>query len=367
MAKFVLNNSQNKRHKVLSLFTGGGGLDLGFAVAGFSIAYSTDIDPFSCSTLVRNQGKRGWYGKHPVEVKDVAKISKTSLEKTTGLNISDFDFIIGGPPCQSFSVFGRRSGLNDPRGNLIWEYARIVNLVRPKGFLFENVAGLKTIHNGEIFANLLDVFTFGGLYKVNAHTYQIAEHGVPQFRQRVIIVGNRLGEEVPPLAKTHGVSSLTERFLPYRTVKEALSGLPKPDTKNGLNSHVGRVHSERIIARYRNLRFGERDPKTRINKLNPDNPSYTIIVGSDHGGGKGHVHPYSSREVTPRESARIQTFPDWWEFSGTGRHVIRQVGNAVPPLFAAQLATHVNYHVFGAKPKVNYQALIKRLELQYLA
>lgn len=89
-------------------------------------------------------------------------------------------------------------------------------------------------------------------------------------------------------------------------------------------------------------------------------------MGSDAGGGKGHVHPFEPREVTPRESARIQTFPDWWEFHGTGRHIIRQVGNAVPPLFAAVLAQHVAKEVFGERKNLNLDQLISKLHLGYL-
>src|SRR5205823_391079 len=103
---------------------------------------------------------------------------------------------------------------------------------------------------------------------------------------------------------------------------QTLASMPQP-IQGKMFNHVGREHSQRIIDRYRSLEFGERDPSTRINKLHPGRPSYTIIVGSDKGGGKGHVHPFFPREVTPRESARIQTFPDWWQFYGTGRHVIR--------------------------------------------
>jgi DNA (cytosine-5)-methyltransferase 1 len=109
------------------------------------------------------------------------------------------------------------------------------------------------------------------------------------------------------------------------------------------------VHSERIVDRYRNLAFGERDSKTRINKLNPEQPSFAIIVGSDKGGGKGHVHPFEPREVSPRESARIQTFPDWWAFSGTSRHPIRQVGNAVPPLLAACIGREIVEKLLGGE------------------
>jgi DNA (cytosine-5)-methyltransferase 1 len=109
-----------------------------------------------------------------------------------------------------------------------------------------------------------------------------------------------------------------------------------------------------------------KDSKTRINKLNPNKPSFTIVVGSDKGGGKGHVHPFEPREVTPRESARIQTFPDWWEFYGTGRHIIRQVGNAVPPIFAAMLASHIANEIFNEKNVLNFDQIAKKLEMDYL-
>lgn len=351
--------------KTLSLFAGGGGLDLGFSAAGFEIVLSTDLDPYSCRTLLLNQKKRRWYDKHPVIAENVANIDKAWLKKYE-LRPGDIDFIIGGPPCQSFSVFGKRGGLADPRGNLIWEYARVIDLVKPKGFLFENVAGLKTIHDGRVFTKLIKTLSFGGKYRIATHTYQTADHGIPQFRERVLIVGNRIGKELPPMKKSHGLDARCWGLSNFRTVREAFANLPEPGKDSGLDSHIGRDHSARIITRYRSLAFGERDPKTRINKLNPDGPSHAIIVGSDKGGGKGHVHPFIPREVTPRESARLQTFPDWWEFDGTGRHVIRQVGNAVPALFAAQLGGHIRRHLFDDKSGLGYKKAIERLGLDFL-
>jgi DNA (cytosine-5)-methyltransferase 1 len=150
------------------------------------------------------------------------------------------------------------------------------------------------------------------------------------------------------------------------TVADALRGLPLPGEDSALHNHTGRVHSQRIIERYRNLRYGERDPATRINKLDPERPSYTIIVGSDKGGGKGHVHPFEPREVTPRESARMQGFPDHWEFTGTVRHPIRQVGNAVPPLFAAKMAYHLKREVFRIDDEPSHEELLDSLGLNYL-
>jgi DNA (cytosine-5)-methyltransferase 1 len=110
---------------------------------------------------------------------------------------------------------------------------------------------------------------------------------------------------------------------------------------------------------------GERDHFTRINKLDLTRPSFTIIVGSDKGGGKGHIHPSEPREVTPRESARIQTFPDWWEFTGTVRHPIRQVGNAVPPLLAFAVGNAVREQIFGL-PKIPVKSGLEMLSQQHL-
>lgn len=348
----------------LSLFSGGGGLDLGFSASGFKVGCSSDIDPFSCQTLLINSGKMPFYSHAHSIAADITKVTAEDLLSESGLEKGNIDLVIGGPPCQAFSVFGRRKGLDDPRGNLVWEYERIIREVMPRAFVFENVAGLKSIHDGKLYDDILEELTMDGAYTVSAHHYQIAEFGIPQFRDRVFFIGARNGVKVPQMKPTHGEGLLG--LKPYRTVKEALRLLPVPGYGGQVANHTGRKHSKRIIDRYQSLQFGERDHKTRINKLHPERPSFTIIVGSDKGGGKGHVHPYDPREVTPRESARMQTFPDWWEFHGTGRHVIRQVGNAVPPLFAALLAEHIRVHVFGAQRKRDYGELIEILGLDYL-
>ncbi|WP_432742838.1 DNA cytosine methyltransferase [Methylobacter sp. G7] len=349
----------------VALFSGGGGLDLGFSAAGFNIRVSSDIDSFSCKTLEINSGKRPFY-KHAKAIQaDINKISAKDLFENDSIYRKDIDLLIGGPPCQAFSVFGQRKGLEDPRGNLVWEYLRILQEIQPTAFVFENVAGLKSIHNGELYDEILKSLALDGLYTVSAHNYQLADFGIPQFRDRIFFIGTKNGTLVPPMEPTHGEQCLSASN-PYRTADEALRFLPAPGESSHVPNHIGRKHSQRIIDRYQSLKFGERDPKTRINKLHPERPSFTIIVGSDKGGGKGHVHPFTPREVTPRESARMQTFPDWWQFHGTGRHVIRQVGNAVPPLFAAQLAEHIKVHVFGSKRKKNYEELIEILELEYL-
>lgn len=359
-----VSKPQKRTLNAIGLFSGGGGLDLGFSAAGFNIRVSSDIDAFSCKTLEINSGKKPFYNHAKPLQADITKITAQDLLDNGNVERGNIDLLIGGPPCQAFSIFGRRQGLNDPRGNLVWEYLRILRDIQPTVFVFENVAGLKSIHNGSLYDEILKSLELEGIYTVAAHHYQLANFGIPQFRDRVFFIGTKTGKLVPEMEPTHGDPSCGQ--APYRTAAEALRLLPEPLKSLHIPNHTGRKHSQRIIDRYHSLEFGERDPKTRINKLHPERPSFTIIVGSDKGGGKGHVHPFSPREVTPRESARMQTFPDWWEFHGTGRHVIRQVGNAVPPLFAAQLAEHIKAHVFGVKRKKSYTELSAILGLEYL-
>lgn len=362
IAKKNIHLKDSKPLNAIALFSGGGGLDLGFSAAGFNICISSDIDAFSCKTLELNSGRRPIYNHAKAMQADITKTSSKKLLEIANLDKNNVDLLIGGPPCQSFSVFGRRKGLEDPRGNLVWEYLRILQEIQPTVFVFENVAGLKSIHNGSLYDEILKSLELDGLYTVSAHSYQLANFGIPQFRDRIFFIGTKTNIVVPEMKPSHGQGN---EDYPYRTASEALKFLPEVWESSLIKNHIGRKHSQRIIDRYQSLEFGERDPKTRINKLHPNKPSFTIIVGSDKGGGKGHVHPFMPREVTPRESARMQTFPDWWEFYGTGRHVIRQVGNAVPPLFAAQLAEHIKFHVFGTKQK-SYEELIKVLDLKYL-
>ncbi len=359
------NSKAKKSMNTIALFSGGGGLDLGFSAAGFNIRISSDIDAFSCKTLEINSGKKPFYSHAKAMQADITKITAQDLLKGGNVDKENVDLLIGGPPCQAFSVFGRRKGLKDPRGNLVWDYLRIIKEIQPTAFVFENVAGLKSIHGGSLYDEIVKSLELDGLYTISAHHYQLAEFGIPQFRDRVFFIGSKNGKLVPQMEPTHGKPGLCIP-TPYRTASEALRFLPEVGLSNHVPNHTGRKHSQRIIDRYHGLKFGERDPKTRINKLHPERPSFTIIVGSDKGGGKGHVHPFLPREVTPRESARMQTFPDWWEFYGTGRHVIRQVGNAVPPLFAAQLAEHIKFHIFGAKHRKSYEELAEILGLEYL-
>jgi len=359
----------------ISVFSGAGGFDLGIEAAGFTTKLCTDFDLHSCQTLGRNRdalkerdGIR-FLSEAKVVQKDIKEYMAEQILADAGLKKGEVALIYGGPPCQSFSVFGQRKGMDDPRGTLLWDYLRIVREIEPTCFIFENVAGLLTIDDGKIFKQFLDELSKDDdgnpVYKTTYYLLDTASFGVPQYRSRVIVFGTK-DKEVSCPVKTHAISAEDDgKLLPAVTVGDAIGRLLEP-TKAILPNHVGRVHGEGIIKRYTALKYGERDSKTRINRLNPNKPSFTIVVGSDKGGGKGHVHPHTPREVTPRESARLQSFPDFWEFTGTSRHPIRQVGNAVPPIFGAVLGSHLLKEVFNVDDAPDYDEIVNRLGLDYL-
>ncbi len=365
---------EQKPLKLVSLFSGGGGLDLGLEAAGFETVFATDIDYHSCITLERGKERASELGlpflRHAtIKQADVLALDSAELMKLARIKPGETDLLAGGPPCQAFSVFGKRLGIGDPRGLLPKQYLRLLADLKPKAFMFENVFGLLTIHGGDTFRELCEQLSnpADGLnYKLSVYRLNAADFGVPQFRDRVFIIGTKNGKalkEIPALCGGAEESEGSAALLARRTVGDALKTLPPLGQK--LANHTSRDNSERIVERYKALVHGERDSKTRINKLDPKRPSYTIIVGSDKGGGKGHVHPFEPREVSPRESARMQTFPDWWEFSGTSRHPIRQVGNAVPPILAAVIGREIAHQIFK-RPRKSLREIVDVLGQQHL-
>ena len=359
---------------VISLFSGGGGLDLGLEAAGFQTHFENDIDPYSCSTLKMGRlaaVKRGLsiFCNSVVLDADVKSLEGKFVLESSRLRKGGVSLLAGGPPCQAFSVFGNRKGRGDHRGQLVYEYFRLLSQISPEAFLFENVYGLLTVENGAVFKMACEQLKEprkGLRYELSVLRLNAANYGVPQFRDRIFIIGSRKGKTIKEIdaLTVDPRHHIRPSQLPFRTVKDALRGLPKPNDKFPAN-HTGRSHSDRIIKRYGSMVAGQRDNYTRINKLDLTKPSYTIIVGSDKGGGKGHIHTIAPREVSPRESARIQTFPDWWEFAGTGRHPIRQVGNAVPPLLGFAVANALREQIFGLST-ISIKAAVETLSQQHL-
>ena len=321
---------KKKPFKYASLFCGGGGLDLGFALEGFSPAYSSDIVPQFAETVQRNLG-------HYVEAADVSKISG---EEIVSKAQCDIDVLIGGPPCQSFSILGSRGSVSDPRGQLVYDYARIVAQVKPKAFLLENVPGIMTVNKGQDWRDMLQFFhEETGFHLVTAKV-NAADYGVPQIRNRIIMIGfrdlhDREKFKWPEATHSDPLKKPIKNLPPYRPSSLAL------DDVHGLPNHILRVHCDRVRNRYSLIEQGGRDRKDHTDRIHPDRPSGTVLVGSGAGGGRPFIHPTEHRHITVREAARLQSFPDWWEFYGGPTAAYRQVGNAVPPLLARAVAAEL--------------------------
>lgn len=214
---------KNNEYKVISLFSGAGGLDLGFEQAGFSIAVAVEIDPACCETLHANRPDLRIINK------DITQTSSQEILDKAGLKVGEAALVIGGPPCQSFSLAGLRKGLEDDRGKLLFEYVRVVRETIPVGFVLENVKGLVNWDKGKALSMLIEELTKPIEYNGEKIRYRVAkpqilnaaDYGVPQNRERLVLVGNRIGKDFlypAPRIMSNPV-----------TVWEAIGNLPKPE------------------------------------------------------------------------------------------------------------------------------------------
>lgn len=223
------SNQMNKtQKKVISLFSGAGGLDIGFGKAGFETSVLVEIDHACCRTLRAN------LPGVPLIEGDLNNVSTSKILDTAGLKPLEAALVIGGPPCQSFSLAGKRMGLEDPRGRLVLEFIRVVREALPVGFVMENVKGLVNWAGGKaldaIIAEATEPIMFRGRqyrYKVSYKVLNAAEYGVPQFRERIFIVGNRIDCDFEFPAKKFGPVANQEKLKPYRTVRDAICDLPE--------------------------------------------------------------------------------------------------------------------------------------------
>jgi len=302
---------------VVSLFSGCGGMDLAFKQAGFNILWANDINEFACETY------RNYFGDHIV-CGNIEEIPLQSIPKA--------DVVIGGFPCQDFSIIWKRPGLSGKRGNLYLSYIKVIEHVQPKIFVAENVRGLMTLDQGRVLEKIVSDFENAG-YRVRADLYNFAEYGVPQMRERVLIVGvkNSFGEFFPKPKTTHSKTN-------FITSGEALKGVKKvgannehqninPKTRDLLNlipeggnfSNVPTNHPLYVKGMISHV----------YRRLDRNKPSTTIIAAG--GGGTWGYHYEEPRPLTNRERARLFTFPDDMVFHGSISEVRRQIGNAVPP------------------------------------
>jgi DNA (cytosine-5)-methyltransferase 1 len=343
---------------LVSVFTGCGGMDAGFAAAGAHLRVAVERELWACDTLRLNHFDLAILGP-PSHSGDIRKVSGVDVLSAGRFGRSRVDILIGGPPCQPFSVaaaqrflstdrrFKRRGFGDKVRGTLLWEFLRLVEELRPRVFVLENVPGISTIDGGEQLESFLASIRAAGYKHSAPAVLQAADYGVPQFRERLIVWGSTECDSPtlpPPTHRDPLRPFLAPKCADWITSAQALAGIPA-----GASNHLPRDHKPESVARYRRLRYGARDRLGRADRLDPWSPSKTVIAGGTKGGGRSHLHPFIARTMTVRESARLQTFPDSFTFSGCTARQFTQVGNAVPPLLAEVIARHITSEVWSMR------------------
>lgn len=347
--------------KVIDLFAGCGGFSLGFIKNNKKIVDAVEFDAAIANTYKLN---------HPevnVLVDDIKNIDKDNYFK-----LGDADIIIGGPPCQGFSMAGARirtGFIDDPRNYLFKHYFNIVRAVKPKAFIMENVKGITTMQNGEIFKEILEIFSdkelLGGYaYNINYKIVKAVEFGIPQKRERVIIIGtlkdnydfdflwektkNDIRDDIPKFFDNVSVRDAIGNLDDTTDNGEVINPRPISDYETYLSSnsdflsnHVKTNHSKIAINRMRQISIGENFEVLNENiksvhsgaygRLSWDEPSPTITTRFDTPAGGRFIHPEKDRTISPREAARLQSFPDDFIFYGNKTSICKQIGNAVPP------------------------------------
>ena len=298
--------------KVVSLFSGAGGLDLGFSTANHEIIWANDIFEDAVATYRQNLGLH-------ITCADIATVNAA--------DIPNCDMIIGGFPCQGFSVANTKRSVNDERNQLYKEFLRIASAKKPKFFLAENVRGIMSLAKGEVLKMIIQDFENIG-YKVSVKLLNSADFGVPQLRQRVFIVGVRTDVDFTfdfP-QNTHNADG-SNGLQKWVSVGEAFANLPSPDEPNDLPNHEYSKYKLRF-----NGYIGHRT-------INAEKPAPTVTARGDNKGGVVVLHhPSNERRMSCRELATVQGFPLKFAFCGNKTSVYRQIGNAVPPPLAHAMA-----------------------------
>mgnify|MGYP001472803360 CR=1 FL=1 len=319
--------------KVLSLFTGAGGLDLGFHKAGFQITTCIEIEKKFCSTLKTN---KKYFKNSKIINKDIKKIKFSELE-------NEYDFIIGGPPCQSFSASGFRKGLNDQRGNLFRNFVKILKYYKPKGFLFENVRGLLYANKGFAIKHITEEFEKAG-YKLHIRLLNSADYGVSQLRERVFLMGSKNKILCFP-EPTHGEQSL--RKTPHASVWDAIKDVYNPKEKGkpfgGKYGHLLPLVPEGENYSYFTYDKGYKKPifkwRTKFSnflyKVNRNEPCRTIQAQPGKYSGPFH---WKNRKMNIEELKRLQSFPKDFIFDCGSSVALHQIGNSVAPLLSFKIA-----------------------------
>jgi DNA (cytosine-5)-methyltransferase 1 len=334
---------------IISLFSGAGGFDLGFEQSGkFSTLLALEYNKTFANTLQSNKGQIFNNVKFLEDAcilnEDILNTTGEELFKLAGITKDNNFGIIGGPPCQSFSIMGKQLGLSDDRGNFVFEFIRIVNEMKPSFFVFENVPNLKTIDSGKIYNAIMDDFLQLG-YKVTSSIVDASNYGAWTFRKRLIIIGCK-DIEIRMPNKTHDKISnfeynlFEEKILPLKKCSEILNTIMEPSSTNIIPNHTIVKHNTEVLERFSKLKPGEKDLIRRRYKLNGERPAHTVIAGGE-GAYRMNIHPNKNRELTLRENALIQGFPINYKFAGASWEVAKQIANAVPIQLAETLGRQI--------------------------
>lgn len=366
----------DSRPAVIDLFSGVGGLSLGAARAGFRVAASAELDPIASKSHAENFPRT----KH-IE-KDVAQLSGADLLEAAGLNRGELAGLIGGPPCQGFSLIGRRQKA-DPRNDLFGHFFRLVSETRPAFYVAENVPGILSENTRELVESAMSAIPKRYVrlepIRVQAHLY-----GAPTTRTRVFFIGydpdrlpNLKGSDfvdtagIVPVTVGDAFSGLPgvrsywqDESQSWRKIKELpdsafarrVLGMVPPGTGNAdaisllqskrlVSGFLGTAHADETVERFSKLKPGEVDAIYRSPRLKLDGFCPTLRAGTNSDRGSYQavrpIHPRSPRVISPREAARLQGFPDWFVFHPTKWHSFRQIGNSVSPIVAESLLSRI--------------------------
>lgn len=326
----VRNVSANKQYSVVELFAGAGGLALGLELAGFHTLGLVEIDKYACQTLRKNRPE--WN----VIEKDIIDVAEQGIKNFIETPNEEVDLLSGGYPCQAFSYAGKKMGLNDARGTMFYYYAKILEELMPKMFLAENVRGLVNHDNGRTLATMLKVFSDIG-YKVQWKVLNALDYDVAQKRERIVIVGIR-----NDLVEHHDLKYYFPKPYGYvLTLRDILKNVPKSDgakypvyKKKVLDlvppGGCWRDLPDDVAKEYMGKSYYSGGGRTGMaRRLSWDEPCLTLTCSPAQKQTE-RCHPEETRPFTVREYARIQSFPDDWEFDCSTTNGYKQIGNAVP-------------------------------------
>ena len=341
-------------HTFIDLFSGCGGLSLGFELAGYKNVIAIDFWQDALTTYSHNREDANTL------CADLSKLEPEKIKEP--YNIENVDVIIGGPPCQGFSVAGKRI-IDDERNKLYKSFVNFVRVFQPSAFVMENVPTILTMGGGIIKESIIQDFESLG-YKINFQVLTASDFGVPQNRRRALFVGLKNGavfqfpepSVITPVTSSEALSDLPESSIPdggsYPCEPCSDFQVYSREGSNGVYNHEITIHTARtqeIISmvpdggNYKDLPkdlWETRKVHIAWTRLNSKRPSFTIDCGHNH-----HFHYKYNRVPTVRESARLQSFPDWFIFLGNKGSQLKQVGNAVPPLLAKAIASQLKEYL----------------------